>query len=145
MITHHAAAAASCNTGTFSQRFHCNMQQPTSALLPHAGHNAIPALLIFLLAVFFIARCREEAEEGPERCPGRSRPMTEAAQQEASTQAGPPPARRPGAVDRAGAGHVPGGPGPEARRDAAAVRRLRGRHRHLRPASSPPAWHSRRC
>ncbi len=59
MITHLAAAAASCNTGTWAQRWTCGWNQPVSPAVAHAGSGSgrslVPALLI-LAAVILIAR-----------------------------------------------------------------------------------------
>ena len=59
MITHLAAAAASCSTDTWAQKWKCGWNQPVPASVPHAGytfgHSLLPALVV-LLVVILIAR-----------------------------------------------------------------------------------------
>jgi len=59
MINHLATAAASCSTGTWSQRFKCGWNQPVSPAVSHAGydfgHSLLPALAA-LAVVILIAR-----------------------------------------------------------------------------------------
>ena len=59
MITHLAAAAASCSTGTWAQKRKCGWNQPVPASVPHAGytfgHSLLPALLV-LLVIILIAK-----------------------------------------------------------------------------------------
>jgi hypothetical protein len=58
MITHHAAAAASC-TGTWQQRWNCGWNKPVSPAVAQAGydfgHGLLPALVV-LAVVILIAR-----------------------------------------------------------------------------------------
>ena len=70
MITHHAAAAASC-TGTWQQRWNCGWNKPVSPAVAHAGydfgHSLLPALLV-LAVVILIARSmskRKKARAAP--------------------------------------------------------------------------------
>jgi hypothetical protein len=61
VVTHLAATAANCNTGTWVQRWQCNWNagwhQPASGAAARAGfdfgHNALPVLI--LLAFVFLA------------------------------------------------------------------------------------------
>jgi hypothetical protein len=57
MITHHAAAAASC-AGTWSQRWNCARNQPVSPAVAHAGydfgHSLLPALFVLLLVLLLV-------------------------------------------------------------------------------------------
>ncbi len=59
MITHLAAAAASCSTGTWAQKWTCGWNQPVPASVPHAGytfgHSLLPALVV-LAVIILIAR-----------------------------------------------------------------------------------------
>ena len=59
MITHLAAAAASCSTGTWAQKWACGWDQPVPASVPHAGytfgHSLLPALVV-MLVIILIAR-----------------------------------------------------------------------------------------
>ena len=59
MITNLAAAAASCSTGTWSQKWKCGWNQPVSPAAGHAGydfgHSLLPALAV-LAVVVLIAR-----------------------------------------------------------------------------------------
>ena len=71
MITHLAAAPASCSTGTRSQQWNCGWNQPVPAAMAHAGydfgHSLLPALLV-LAVVIFIARSakkRKKARAAP--------------------------------------------------------------------------------
>ena len=70
MITHHAAAAASC-AGTWQQRWNCGWNKPVSPAVAHAGydfgHSLLPALLV-LAVVILIARSmskRKKARAAP--------------------------------------------------------------------------------
>jgi hypothetical protein len=67
MITHLAAAAASCNTGTWAQRWKCGWNEPVSPAVAHAGsgfgHSLVPALLV-LAAVILIARSVRKRRRG---------------------------------------------------------------------------------
>ena len=87
MITHLAAAAASCSTGTWAQKRTCGWNQPVPASVPHAGynfgHSLLPALVV-LARRHLHCQVGEETEEGPGR-PGRGGgpAMTEAAQRKA--------------------------------------------------------------
>ena len=62
MITHLAAAAASCSTGTWEQKWKCGWNQPVPVSVPHAGynfgHSLLPALVV-LLVIILIARKRK--------------------------------------------------------------------------------------
>ena len=66
MITHLAAAAASCSTGTWAQKRTCGWNQPVPASVPHAGytfgHSLLPALLV-LAVVIFIARSAKKRKK----------------------------------------------------------------------------------
>lgn len=56
MHTYLAAAAANCNTGTWSQKWHCGWNQQDTAAYHagyFAGHNIFPALIV--LAVILLA------------------------------------------------------------------------------------------
>ena len=71
MVTHLAAAAARCSTGTWAQKWKCGWNQPVPASVPHAGynfgHSLLPALLV-LAVVIFIARSakkRKKARAAP--------------------------------------------------------------------------------
>jgi hypothetical protein len=70
MITHLAAAAASCSTGTWAQKWKCGWNQPAPASVSHAGysfgHSLLPALVV-LLAIILItgsAKKRKKARAG---------------------------------------------------------------------------------
>jgi hypothetical protein len=67
MITHLAAAAASCNTGTWAQRWKCGWNEPVSPAVAHAGsgfgHSLVPALLV-LVVVILIARSVRKRRRG---------------------------------------------------------------------------------
>ena len=71
MITHLAGAAASCSTGTWSQKWKCDWNQPVSPAVAHAGydfgHSLLPALVV-LAVVILIARSmskRKKARAAP--------------------------------------------------------------------------------
>jgi hypothetical protein len=71
MITHLAAAAANCSTGTQAQQWKCGWNQPVPSAVTHAGydfgHSLLPALLV-LAVVIFIARSakkRKKARAAP--------------------------------------------------------------------------------
>ena len=132
-----ASAAASC-TGTWTQKWNCGWNKPVSPAVAQGGydfgHSLLPVLVV-LARRRPPGQGREEAEEGPVLGSGHggSPAMTEAARRQVAK---PPQAAvgyRGRRVDRAGAGDVPGSRSPDARRHAAVVRRLRGRHAHLRP------------
>ena len=57
MIANLAAGAANC-TGTWSQKWKCGWNQPTSATLPHAGydfgHTALPALVVLAVVILLV-------------------------------------------------------------------------------------------
>jgi ABC-type Fe3+ transport system permease subunit len=62
MITHLAAAAASCNTGTWGQKWACGWDQPVPASVPHAGytfgHSLLPALVVLVVAFLLVRAVR---------------------------------------------------------------------------------------
>jgi hypothetical protein len=70
MITHLAAAAASCSTGTRSQQWECGWNQPVSPVVAHAGygfgHSLLPALLVLAVVIFIArsAKTRKKARAG---------------------------------------------------------------------------------
>ncbi len=72
MITHLAAAAASCNTGTWAQRWKCGWNAPVSPAVAHAGHdfghNLLPALAV-LAVVLLIARSVRKRKRGRAAAP----------------------------------------------------------------------------
>jgi hypothetical protein len=71
MITHLAAAAASCSTGTWAQKRTCGWNQPVPASVPHAGytfgHSLLPALAILLVIILIAksAKKRKKARAAP--------------------------------------------------------------------------------
>lgn len=71
MITHLAAAAANCNTGTWAQKWQCNWNagwnKPVNAAVTRAGfdtgHNVLPVLILaaFVLLLVMASRRRKAA------------------------------------------------------------------------------------
>ena len=63
MITHLAAAAASCSTGTWAQRFKCGWNEPVSPAVPHAGydvgHSLLPALAVLAVVILIVRSVRK--------------------------------------------------------------------------------------
>jgi len=60
VITHLAAAAANCNTGTWQQKWDCGWNHPDPAAYQAGydfGHNVLP-VLILLAFVLLVARTR---------------------------------------------------------------------------------------
>ena len=72
MITNLAAAAASCSTGTWAQKWKCGWNQPVSPAVPHAGynfgHSLLPALVV-LLVIIFIARSARKRKKSRTTAP----------------------------------------------------------------------------
>lgn len=76
MITHLAATAANCNTGSWAQKWKCGWNQPTTTAA-HAGyftsHHVLPALIILAVVVFLVARAvRGRRKAGARRAPSGS-------------------------------------------------------------------------
>ena len=71
MITHHAAAVASC-TGTWQQRWNCGWNKPVSPAVAHAGydfgHSLLPALAV-LAVVILIARSVKKRKKARSAAP----------------------------------------------------------------------------
>jgi hypothetical protein len=72
MITNLAAAVASCNTGTWAQRWKCGWKQPVSPAVAHAGydfgHSLVPALVV-LVVVILVARSVRKRRRGRAAAP----------------------------------------------------------------------------
>jgi hypothetical protein len=72
MITHLAAAAASCSTGTWAQKWKCGWNQPVPASVPHAGytfgHSLLPALAV-LLVIILLARSARKRKKSRTAAP----------------------------------------------------------------------------
>jgi hypothetical protein len=62
MINHLAAAAASCSTGTWAQKWKCGWNQPVPAAVSHVGytfgHSLLPALAVLLVVVLLARSAR---------------------------------------------------------------------------------------
>lgn len=71
MITHLAAMAAHCNTGSWAQQWQCKWNagyhQPVNATAARAGfdfgHNALP-VLIMIVFVLLVVRARRRRKAG---------------------------------------------------------------------------------
>jgi len=71
MITNLAAAAASCSTGTWAQKWKCGWNQPVSPAVSHAGynfgHSLLPALVVLAVIIVIArsARRRKKTRSAP--------------------------------------------------------------------------------
>jgi hypothetical protein len=72
MITHLAAGAANCSTGTWSQKWTCGWNQPVSPAVAHAGydfgHSLLPVLAV-LAVVLLIARSARKRKKARSPAP----------------------------------------------------------------------------
>jgi hypothetical protein len=72
VITHLAATAANCTTGTWAQRWQCNWNagwhQPATATVTRAGfdfgHNALPVLIMLAFVLLAIKARRRTKVNG---------------------------------------------------------------------------------
>jgi LPXTG-motif cell wall-anchored protein len=75
MITHLAAAAANCNTGTWQQRWNCGWKQPTSSALPQAGydfgHTLLPVLVVLAIVIFLVRAAKKRKKSAATAGAGR--------------------------------------------------------------------------
>lgn len=82
MITHLAGTAPNCSIGSWTQRWDCGWNEPTSRLVSRIGfdfgHNALPVLILIAFAFLAIgvARRRKAARAASAPAPARSRVLT---------------------------------------------------------------------
>ena len=74
MITHHAAAAASC-TGTWSQKWNCGWK--TSPGVAQAGydvgHSLVPVLAVILVLILLVSVARKQRKSSTPAAAGARR------------------------------------------------------------------------
>jgi hypothetical protein len=77
MINHLAGAAASCSTGTWSQKWKCSWNEPATSAA-HAGytfgHSVVPALVVLAVVILVVRAVRKrKARSSPAPAGTRAR------------------------------------------------------------------------